>query len=102
MLLPNTSVESLIQMLHDLHQPIAHFFGAGIGHQLQFRESELMVELLLRLQGLGIIALPVHDAVIIPASAEEATGKVMGEVFLEEVGLEAIIRRTSYPDSLYQ
>jgi hypothetical protein len=99
-LLPNAPVEKLIQALQEHHSPIAHFFGTGIGHQLQFRESQLMVEVLLRLQGFGVIALPVHDAVIIPTSAEEVTRKVMGEVFLEEVGLGAMIRGTSSPNPL--
>ncbi|MBO1906640.1 hypothetical protein KHP60_15660 [Microvirga sp. 3-52] len=94
-LLPNEPVQVLVQRLQDHHPQIAHFFGSGRGHELQFRESEMMVEILLRLQAKDIVALPVHDAVIIPSYAEEVTRKVMSEVFLEKVGIEALITTTS-------
>ncbi|WP_048707819.1 hypothetical protein [Microvirga massiliensis] len=93
-LLPKENIKVLVQRLRDFHQPVAHFFETGIGHHLQFRESQLMLEVLLRLRDQDIIALPVHDAVIIPASAEQSTRRVMGEVFLEKVGIEAVITRT--------
>jgi hypothetical protein len=92
-LLPKEPVQTLIQRLQDAHPQIAHFFGTGIGHHLQFRESQMMVEILLRLRDQDIVALPVHDAVIIPTSVEGLTRKVMGEVFLEGVGVGAIISR---------
>jgi hypothetical protein len=94
-LLPKEPVQVLVQRLQDHHPQIAHFFGSGRGHELQFRESEIMVEILLRLQAKDIVALPVHDAVIVPSYAEEVTRKVMSEVFLEKVGLEAITTTTS-------
>jgi hypothetical protein len=94
-LLPKENVKTLIERLREYHQPIAHYFETGIGHHLQYRESEVIVEVLLRLQDQGIVGLPVHDAVIVPVSAKEETRKVMGEVFLEKVGIEAIITTTS-------
>jgi hypothetical protein len=94
-LLPKENIKVLVERLREFHQPIAYYFETGIGHHLQYRESEVMVEVLLRLQDQEIVGLPVHDAVIVAASAEEVTKKVMGEVFKEKVGVEAIITTTS-------
>ncbi|WP_262029246.1 hypothetical protein [Microvirga sp. Mcv34] len=94
-LLPKENIKTLVERLREFHQPIAHYFETGIGHHLQYRESEVMVEVLLRLRDQEIVGLPVHDAVIVGASAEEVTKKVMSEVFYEMVGVEAIITATS-------
>jgi hypothetical protein len=94
-LLPKENIRVLAERLREFHQPIAHYFETGIGHHLQYLESEVMVEVLLRLQDQEIVGLPIHDAVIVAASAEDTTRKVMSEVFFEKVGIEAIITATS-------
>jgi hypothetical protein len=94
-LLPKENIKTLVERLRDFHQPIARYFETGIGHHLQYRESEIMVEVLLRLQDNEIVGLPIHDAVIVPASAEKITRNVMEEVFLEMTGLKGIVTTTS-------
>ncbi|MBM6592390.1 hypothetical protein [Microvirga pudoricolor] len=94
-LLPKENIKTLVERLREFHQPIANYFETGIGHHLQYRESEIMVEVLLRLQAKEVVGLPIHDAVIVPASAEKITREVMEEVFLARTGLRGIVTTTS-------
>jgi len=85
---PDWSIDQLIAALTEAHHHIARHFGSGIGHELQFRESTILVRALLQLKRAGITALPVHDCVIVPRSKkseammimEEVTRKVLGSV----------------------
>ena len=47
------------------HSGIAHMFYVGIGHYLQYLESQILIKVLLGLKELGIHALPIHDAVVV-------------------------------------
>jgi hypothetical protein len=66
----------------------------GIGHDLFFTESEIMTTILLKLNELGIVGLPVHDALYVPMNRIEETKRIMEEGFREIVGLEGVIRVT--------
>lgn len=92
-LLPHQHVSELVQAIRDFHRPVAHHFETGVGHHLQFLESELMTELLLRLKEKKIVALPIHDAVLVAASAEKTAHRLMNEVFKERTSMDAVIRR---------
>lgn len=73
------------------HPELADQFHKGAGHRLQFRESQILIALLLRLDDEGITALPMHDGVIVSYDAGYRTEELMHEVFLEEVGLPAVV-----------
>ncbi len=73
------------------HPAIADLFYRGIGHELQFRESEIMVDILLRLKLMEIIALPIHDAVLVAASCAADAKQVMLDVFFEHVGIHGSV-----------
>jgi hypothetical protein len=47
-----------------------------------------MVNVLLRLREDNIVALPVHDAIVVPCSAKARVMEVMRSVFEELVGVE--------------
>src|SRR5262249_16873733 len=47
------------------HSAITPLFGTGIGHYLQFLESQLLVNVLLRLAHRNVTALPLHDCVVV-------------------------------------
>jgi hypothetical protein len=67
--------KALIQhhpMLADLLQP-----GSIAGYRLMFLESSIMVAVLLACIGSGITALPIHDAVLAPASASTIVSGIM-------------------------
>ncbi|WP_146076394.1 hypothetical protein [Rhizobium grahamii] len=59
------------------HAPIAHLFGTGIGYQLMFTESNLLMEVLFELRGIGISALPLHDSVLVACSEADNTREVL-------------------------
>ncbi|WP_343755254.1 DUF6538 domain-containing protein, partial [Rhodovulum strictum] len=73
------------------HPEIADSFFNGIGHRCQFLESEILVEVLLVLKGMGIVALPIHDAILVPASAAAQAKAVMLEVFKKRTGQEGVV-----------
>ena len=74
---PDRSIKELLSELTAAHEPIAHNFGTGVGHELQFVESTILMEVLRRLEGLGVSALPVHDCVVVPRSKSETARAVM-------------------------
>jgi hypothetical protein len=77
----------------ELADAIAHYhpsltFYKGIGHRIQFYESQIMVSVLLDLRAEGTTALPIHDAVAVPKSRVEAVRKIMADHFRSIVGIE--------------
>jgi hypothetical protein len=87
--LPDLHISVITRLIKEAHSPIAHLFGRSIGHELQFTESQVMVEVLLKLRQDNITALPVHDAVVVPISALGKAESVMRSVFANNVGAEA-------------
>jgi hypothetical protein len=81
------SIGDLLKIVETAHRPIVHYFGTSIGHELQFVESKLLLRILLELQGLGVVALPVHDCVMVARSAVPKAMEVMASVTMEEVGI---------------
>lgn len=59
------------------HHPIKHLFGIGIGLKLMFIESQIIMDALLECKNQGIVALPVHDALIIAESNKEIVKEIM-------------------------
>ncbi|MCC5858631.1 MAG: hypothetical protein JJT90_10775 [Ectothiorhodospiraceae bacterium] len=86
-----TRVSDVAKAIQAAHKPISAHFFTGVGHHLQFKESEILIEILRRLRGLGHVALPVHDAVVVKASIAETAKQVMEEVFLRHTGLPGIV-----------
>jgi hypothetical protein len=81
----------VVEALRQAHAPISHLFGSGIGHQVQFVESEILVDVLLALKVEGIIGLPVHDAVIVARSSIPQVTRIMLEVFKTHTGVEGMV-----------
>lgn len=81
----------VLRRLEEHHAGLLPLFYTGAGHRLQFIESQIMVQLLLRLQDNGIAALPIHDAVIVAQSLVAKTRNIMERVFKEETGIDAIV-----------
>lgn len=77
--------------LLSLHQPIAHLFGTGLGMKLMFIESKILVACLLECIEQGIVALPVHDALIVAESAKERTREIMLKHFKLIAGVDGLV-----------
>ena len=72
------------------HSIRSHFYRARSLY-LQRKEADLLVALLLRLKARGIVALPVHDAVIVKASKASEAGALMHHTFKAATGLKTTV-----------
>jgi hypothetical protein len=91
-LLPkDMNIHQLQEAIRNHHHPIAHLFGTNVGQQLTLIESEIMVTVLLQLKEQGVVALPIHDCIVVREDHEEIATKVMKQVFEDMVGVSAII-----------
>jgi hypothetical protein len=63
-------------------------FGSVIGHELARTESDLMVSLLLQCRDLGVPALGVHDALLVPASRAGEARELMQRIARECLGCD--------------
>jgi hypothetical protein len=82
------SVTDVTDVIAESNRGIRDLFFVGVGHYVQFLESQILVKVLLSLREKGIVALPIHDAVAVPASAMEPTRGVMIEHFKSVTGIE--------------
>ena len=60
---------------------------SGIALQLLRKESDILVEVLEALRSEGIVALPVHDAVIVMEEHKQTTITIMKKVFKGHTGI---------------
>jgi hypothetical protein len=73
-------------LLKDKHPPIAHLFGTGVGFELMFMESEILIAVITHLFKNGIPALPLHDAVLVAKSQAKAAKAAMEYAFRSSTG----------------
>ncbi|WP_152047605.1 hypothetical protein [Aureimonas psammosilenae] len=89
----NTRAGTVVAAIGDHHVALKAFFGTGLGHELQFRESEIVADLLINLQADGIVALPIHDALMVAASDADRVEHEMREAFYRRSGVQARVSR---------
>lgn len=73
------------------HALIKDHFFRGLGHDAQFIESEILIEVIQDLKTEDIVALPIHDAIMVPASAVSRAKEVMLDVFHRRSGVEGSV-----------
>jgi len=83
----------VLEAIRRHHHAVADRFFTGVGVELMVDEADLMVELLLDLKARGIVALPIHDAVIVRQDRAEEAAAAMKRVFRSRTGLEAVVTR---------
>ena len=72
------SYSQILELIARVHPALVQdFFGTGVGHHLQYLESQLMVAILLRCYQRGLICLPLHDALIVREDQAEMVGAIM-------------------------
>lgn len=76
------SFKQACAMLEEKHRPIARLFGQGVGFHCMFQESSALIEALGYLHAEGIMALPLHDSVLVPRSRAERAKELL-QVALE-------------------
>lgn len=67
--------------INKIHQPIAHLFCKGIGLEMMLIESKILLRALLACIDHNIVALPVHDALIVAEEDADMTRAIMLEAF---------------------
>lgn len=85
------SCAQALEIVEDRHHPVKHLFFKGLGLKLQVQEADIMVALLLALRDQGIIALPIHDCVLVPVSKATETKATMLSIFKEMTGIEGVV-----------
>jgi hypothetical protein len=90
---------TVLALLRQRHAPVADHFGTLIGFKLQRAESDILVAVLLTCLERGVIALPIHDAVVCAASRADETEAVMLDAFRRITGgaIGAVSRTVDEP-----
>jgi hypothetical protein len=81
----------LMSEIKEFHKPIAHLFGGQHGMRFMFLESEILIDVLLELNNKGIVALPIHDCILVKESAQKTAKEVMLKVFKQHTNLDATV-----------
>jgi len=81
------AASKLIHAIKKVHRPIAQFFHSGKGLELQRRDSDMAVKVMLLLRMAKIDVLPIHDSFLVPASKADALEEMMWEVACD-IGLD--------------
>jgi len=79
--------KELRQLILDKHEPIKDSFFCGIGNRLQFRDSQLAEQIMLRFAKQDIPVLPVHDSFIIIRGLYSELVSAMHEEFEKMFGV---------------
>lgn len=82
------SFNTLLTKINETHRPIAPLFGTGTGLKIMFIESQVLIKALLECMNKNIVALPVHDALIVAKSDFETTKEIMLRAFRDITGMD--------------
>lgn len=83
--------ERVYRLIERHHAPIAHLFGSSRGLRYMYQESQILIRTLLELKSMGIVALPVHDCVLVTSSHGLTAKAVMEKAFKEVTGAPGIV-----------
>jgi hypothetical protein len=84
-------MDEVMKAIEATHPALKEYFFTGIGHHAQFRESEILVDVLLELKKRDIIGLPIHDAVVVAASKRGEVRDIMLSVFHHHTGIHGVV-----------
>jgi hypothetical protein len=80
-------LKTIISAIKEKHSGIYPLMTSGIGMQMFRKESDLLMAVLLEMKNNGIVALPIHDAVIVADEHNDKAKDIMIRVFREHTGL---------------
>lgn len=73
------------------HPALKAYLDRGLGHYLQFLESQVLVNVLIRCAKAGIPALPLHDCIVVPRSQRDQAKGYMRHTVEYMFGVGAVI-----------
>ncbi len=91
------SLDAVIGMLRAQHPAVAEHFGTMVGFELLRNESDILVALLRSCIAEGITALPIHDALLCPASAMDRVEVIMLREFELHTGMMGAVTKLGAP-----
>ena len=83
----HTNIRDILAAIESKHPTIYPQMTSRIGMQLFRKESDILVDVLITLRSEGIVALPVHDAVIVMEEHKQTTITIMKKVFKDHTGI---------------
>ena len=85
---PVSSVDlvSLMTLIEEKHSAISKYFYTSIGKKMQFIDSQLAEEVMLRMINNKVVVLPVHDSFIVPYSSYSLLKETMQSVVFDRYG----------------
>ena len=83
----HTNIRDILAAIESKHPTIYPQMTSGIGMQLFRKESDILVNVLEALRSEGIVALPVHDAVLVMEEHKQTTITIMKKVFKDHTGI---------------
>jgi len=81
------NIKDILEAVARKHPAIYPQMTSGIGMQLFRKESDILVDVLLTLKTQGIVALPIHDAVVVRDDNSDKAKAVMKKVFKQHTGI---------------
>lgn len=91
------SIREIEERILRHHHAIRALFYSGFGLTMQFIESRVLIHSLLQLIDRQMVALPVHDCLVVPQSAAEVSRRVMLDSFQLITGVEGVVSRDVAP-----
>ena len=86
--IPTTiSLTDILAAIEQKHPAIYPLMNSNRGMQLFRKESDILVDVLLTLQKHDVVALPIHDAVLVADEDKETAVRVMKDVFQKHTGI---------------
>lgn len=74
------TVSRFRQALLARHPGLSSSLGVGLGHHLMHTESRIMVGVLMSLMAEGVVALPLHDGLLVKMSSAREAGTMMAAI----------------------
>jgi hypothetical protein len=81
------SLNDVLKAIEKRHSRIFSLMRSNLGMQLFRKESNILVEVLLTLKRQSVVALPIHDAVLVADEDKDTAVRVMKEVFNKHTGI---------------
>ena len=80
-------MRELLTAVEQKHPAIFPLMTSGLGMQLFRTEADILVGVLEALRCQGVVALPIHDAVLVADADKGTTMRMMKETFKDYTGL---------------
>lgn len=81
-----TDFQALVAAVVDINRPIADAFSTGAAGWLQRLDSDILIKVLTRTTGAGVVALPIHDSLIVPIEQEGLLRAAMAGAYQDQTG----------------